>query len=168
MVAASMDMEAVVGLRSSIISFLALGVVLAPLAGAKAAEVAAAPPPAVERLGVYVLADDMDRAAAFYTALFGKGPQFRTPDIAGYDVGGGLYAVVSKKTYAPGAVRGGNVAPYLKVGDVDAWLARVKAQAAARLVTPAVVREGPFALIKFADPDGNVVEMFQVGPRAAD
>src|SRR5687767_13911577 len=132
-------------LRTSLLTFLAAAALLAPTAGR-------AQTPAVERMGVYVLAQDMDRAATFYEKLFGRPAQFRTPDLIGFDVAGGLYAVASRKTYAPDAVRGGNVAPYLKVADVDAWFARVRAMAPASLVTPAVVREGPFSLIKFSDP----------------
>jgi len=63
---------------------------------------------------------------------------------------------------AAGAVRGGNVAPYLKVADIDAWFRHVQSAAPQSLVTKAVVREGPFALIKVADPDGNVVELYSL------
>jgi predicted enzyme related to lactoylglutathione lyase len=117
-------------------------------------------------MGAYVVADDLDRSAGFYTALFGRQPQVRTPGLVGFDVAGGLYAVVSKAAYAAGATRGGNVAPYLKVADIDAWFRHVQAVAAQGLVTKTVVREGPFALIKIADPDGNVLELYSVTPAA--
>jgi len=113
-------------------------------------------------MGTYVVSDDLDRSAAFYTALFGRPPQVRAPGLVGFDVAGGLYAVVSKAAYAPGAMRGGNAVPYLKVADIDAWFRHVQSVAPQSLVTKAVVREGPFALIKVADPDGNVVELYSV------
>ena len=122
--------------------------------------------PAVQRMGAYVVSDDLDRSAAFYEKLFGRAPQVRTPGLVGFDVAGGFYAIVSKATYAPNAVAGGNVVPYLKVADIDAWLTQVEAVAPNSLITKAVVREGPFALIKFTDPDGNMVEMYSVTPPA--
>jgi predicted enzyme related to lactoylglutathione lyase len=118
-------------------------------------------------MGAYVVAEDLDRSAVFYERLFGHAPQVRTAGMVGFDVAGGFYAIVSKAVYAPGAVRGGNVAPYLKVADIDAWFRHVEAVAPDGLVTKAVLREGPFALIKFADPDGNVVEMYSVTPPPA-
>lgn len=140
--------------------FAALGLALgAPVA-------ARAEAPAVQRMGAYVVSDDLDRSAGFYTALFGRQPQVRTPGLIGFDVAGGFYAAISKATYAPGATRGGNVAPYIKVEDIDAWFRHIQAVAPASLVTKAVVREGPFALIKVADPDGNVLELYSITPPA--
>ena len=77
--------------------------------------------PAVQHMGAYVVSDDLGRSAAFYTALFGRQAQVRTPGVVGFDVAGGFYAIISKATYAPGATRGGNVAPYIQVVDIDAW-----------------------------------------------
>ena len=42
----------------------------------------------------------------------------------------------------------------------------VEAVAPQGLVTKAVIREGPFALIKVADPDGNVLELYSITPPA--
>ena len=136
----------------------ALGLTLGAPAAARAEA------PAAQRMGAYVVSDDLDRAAGFYTALFGRAPEVRAPGLVGFDVAGGLYAVASRAMYAPGAVRGGNVAPYIKVADIDAWFRHVQAVAPERLVTKAVVREGPFAMIKVADPDGNVLEFYAITP----
>ena len=122
--------------------------------------------PAVQRMGAYVVSDDLGRSAASYTALFGRQAQVRTPGVVGFDVAGGFYAIISKATYAPGATRGGNVAPYIQVVDIDAWFRHVEAVAPQGLVTKAVIREGPFALIKVADPDGNVLELYSITPPA--
>ena len=142
-------------LMTTIATGVVLGAALAPGA------LRAAPPP-VERPGVYVVAADLERSAAFYEKLFAKAPQVRTPGLIGFDVAGGLYAVVAKDQYARDATIGGNVVPYLRVGDIDGWFAHVRAAAPGALVTPAVVREGPIALIKLRDPDGNMVELFSV------
>ena len=129
-----------------------------------AATAARAEAPATQRMGAYVVSEDLDRAAAFYAALFGRPPQVRTAGLVGFDVAGGFYAAISKAAYAPNATRGGNVAPYINVADIDAWFRHVQAVAPQSLITKAVVREGPFALIEVADPDGNVLELYAIAP----
>jgi predicted enzyme related to lactoylglutathione lyase len=139
---------------------LTLALVTAPAAHAQA--------PAIERAGVYVVAADVARTAAFYEKLFGRAPQVRTPTLVGFDVAGGFYAVISRQAFAPDAKPGVSAAPYLKVRDIDAWFQRVTAMAPeAKLVTAKVVREGPFSLLKFQDPDGNLVELYAVETTAA-
>ncbi len=51
---------------------------------ATAANDTMAEPLGVERFGLYVLADDMDRATAFYARLFGSEPEFRMPALVGF------------------------------------------------------------------------------------
>ncbi len=121
---------------------------------------------AAERFGLYVVADDVERTAGFYERLFGK-PQVRTPALVGFDVAGGLYAVVSRQAYARDARRGDTMRAYIKVKDVEAAFAQVKRVAPASLQSAAVVTDGPFRFFRFADPDGNLVEMFQVTPTPA-
>lgn len=120
---------------------------------------------AVDRFGLYVAVDDLDRSATFYEALFGKKPQVRTEGLVGFDVAGGLYALVSKDAYRLTLPPGGSVRPYLKVSDIDVAFERVKRLAPCRLESDAVVREGAFHFFRFSDPDGNVVEFFSIGPR---
>src|SRR5687767_13727906 len=110
-------------------SLLPVAIVAAVSLALGAPVAARAEAPAVQRMGAYVVSDDLDRAAGFYAALFGRQPQVRTPSVVGFDVAGGFYAVISKATYAPGATRGGNVAPYIKVTDIDAWFRHVEAVA---------------------------------------
>ncbi len=119
---------------------------------------------AVERLGVYVVAEDLDRAALFYGRLFGKQPQVRNEGMVGFDVAGGLYAIVSKKTYAPKSQRGDNAVPYIKVRDIFGLFQRVKELAPSNLRTDAVVGEGAFKFFRLVDPDGNLIEFFSVTP----
>lgn len=114
----------------------------------------------VQRFGLYVLVDDVERSVAFYAALFGEAPQIRTPALVGFDVGGGLFGVVDRAAYAPGSTKGGNVRPYIRVIDIESAFARVKAIAPQRIEKPGIVTEGPFHFFRFSDPDGNIVEFF--------
>jgi predicted enzyme related to lactoylglutathione lyase len=117
---------------------------------------------AIVRFGLYVVAEDLDRSVPFYERLFGKPPQVRTPGVVGFDVAGGLYAIVSKQTYSPNSKRGDNVAPYIKVRDIHGLFDRVKAFAPESLRSEAVIEEGPIKFFKLVDPDGNLVEFFSV------
>ncbi|WP_269584185.1 VOC family protein [Roseibium sp. Sym1] len=117
-------------------------------------------PAAFERLGIYVLSSDLERSEAFYRALFGKGPGVQTEVFMGFDIAGGLFAVVSKETFAPEAKLGGNAIPYLKVPDLAAAHDHVRQVAPDALMAPGVIREGPISLFKFTDPDGNILEYF--------
>lgn len=117
----------------------------------------------IERLGVYVAADDLDRAARFYEALFGEKPQVRTPGLVGFDVAGGLYAVVSRKAYALPPAPGGSTRPYLKVADLDAALRLVRGLAPDGVEGRGIVREGAFGFFRFTDSEGNLVEFFSIG-----
>jgi predicted enzyme related to lactoylglutathione lyase len=122
-------------------------------------------PLAVDRFGLYVAVDDLDRSSAFYEALFGRKPQVRSEGLVGFDVAGGLYALVSKKAYRLNPPPGGSVRPYVKVVDIDSALERVKRLAPGRLESKGVVSEGSFHFFRFRDPEGNVVEFFSLGPR---
>jgi len=114
----------------------------------------------LERLGVYVLSSDMQRSSAFYSALFGKDPAFQTDVFAGFDISGGLFAVVSKAAFAPEAKLGGNAVPYIKVNDINAAYRHVEKLAPAALRPSGIISEGPLSLFKFEDPDGNLVEYY--------
>ena len=63
-------------LQTPLVSLIAVAALLMP-AGLKAQT------PATERMGLYVLADDVERSAAFYEKLFGRAPQVRTPALIG-------------------------------------------------------------------------------------
>ncbi|WP_157739051.1 VOC family protein [Labrenzia sp. VG12] len=114
----------------------------------------------LERLGVYVLSSDMERSGTFYRTLFGADPVFQTEVFVGFNIAGGLFAVVSKEAFAPKARLGGSTVPYLKVADIDAALAHVTEIAPEALQAPGIIREGPLSLFKFRDPDGNLVEYY--------
>ncbi len=80
----------------------------------------------VQRLGVYVLSSDLSRSREFYQDLFSAAPTVETDLFIGFDVAGGLFAVISKQAFAPDAKLGGNAVPYLKVDDIQAALQHVE------------------------------------------
>jgi predicted enzyme related to lactoylglutathione lyase len=121
----------------------------------------------IERFGLYVISDDLSRAGAFYRELFQKTPQISNSSLVGFDVEGGLYAIVSRKAFALPSAQGSNVRPYIKVRDIFGEFQRVKKLAAGSLQSEAVVEEGPFRFFRFADPDGNVIEFFSVAVPAS-
>jgi predicted enzyme related to lactoylglutathione lyase len=124
----------------------------------------AATEPEVERFGLYVVSDDLRRSTDFYGRLFGDKPQIAVPGMTGFDVAGALFAVVDRKRFAPDARLGNTTVPYIKVADVDAYLAHVRKVAPSSLVTPQVQGEGGFRFIKLRDPDGNLLEFFSLQP----
>lgn len=116
----------------------------------------------VERFGLYVAVDDLERSAAFYEALFGAAPQVRANALIGFDIAGGLFAIVSRRTFRLPANQGGATRPYLKVADIDAAFERVRRIEGGRLESEAPIKEGAFAFFRLADPEGNMVEFFSV------
>ena len=143
---------------STIVSFLAAA---GALVAVTMPGLAMAEPVAVERFGLYVVSDDLDRASAFYEKLFGK-PQVRTPGMVGFNVAGGLYAVVSRQAYASTAKRGDTTRPYIKVRNIIDTFDQVKKAAAASMESETVQVEGPFSFFRFRDPDGNLIEFFSI------
>jgi|GEM_PF-1735942 len=121
-------------------------------------------PPTLERLGVYVLSADMNRSEAFYRSVFAASPAVETDVFLGFDVAGGLFAVVSRQVFAPEAVQGGNAIPYIKVSDIEAAYLHVETVApeALRQAGARVISEGPISLFKFTDPDGNIIEYYSL------
>lgn len=122
----------------------------------------APPPPTFERLGVYVLSGDMQRSETFYRSVFGRSPAVQTEVFIGFDVAGGLFAVVSRQAFAPEAVQGTSAIPYIKVSDIRAAYRHVETVAPEALHREGVLEEGPISLFKFTDPDGNIIEYFSL------
>jgi len=129
---------------------------------AASAHATMAEPLAVERFGLYVLADDMDRATAFYASLFGTEPEFRMPALVGFDIRKGLFAIVSRETYAQGVPAGGSVRPYIMVANLEDALRRVQVLVPEGLETSGIVQEGAFRFFRFKDTEDNVIELFSL------
>ena len=119
-----------------------------------------------EQAGVYTLVDDLAAAKAFYVELLGLDPVFENPVFVGFYIEGGLFGVASRAQFSPDAEIGDRTVPYLRVKDIDATFARVKAIVPDRLVSDGVIREGPIALIKLRDPEGNLIEFYSISSAA--
>ncbi len=122
---------------------------------------AVAEPVNTDRFGLYVVVDDMNRATLFYEQLFGD-PEIQFPNLVGFDVAGGFYAVVSREMYATDAIPGDTMRAYIKVSDIEDTFERVRAIAPNRLESAAVIVEGPFRFFRVRDPDNNVLEFFAI------
>ncbi|MBW3245807.1 VOC family protein [Epibacterium sp. DP7N7-1] len=128
---------------------------------------AIAEPVNANRFGLYVVVDDMNRARAFYEELFGV-PEIQMPSLIGFDVAGGLYAVVSRETYAADAIHGDTMRAYISVSDIEATFAKVQAIAPNRLESAEVIVEGPFRFFKARDPNNNVLEFYSIDQTPSD
>ena len=123
---------------------------------------AQAAPITVERFGLYVVSDDLGRAAAFYQRIFGS-PKVRVPGMVGFAVAEGFYAIVDRATFARAAVRGDTTRGYMKVADIRAAYQQIAIAVPDNLEGP-VVTEGGFSFFRVRDPDGNRFEFYAVKP----
>ena len=113
----------------------------------------------VQRFGVYLRVGSLDRSRAFYERVLGKQPYVSNDRLVGFDVAGALLALYANP--AEEIARGRNVVPYIRVQSADAEFARLKSLDV-QLLDERVVAEGPLKLFRFADPDGNVLELFSL------
>ncbi|HXS92609.1 MAG TPA: VOC family protein [Steroidobacteraceae bacterium] len=113
----------------------------------------------VERFGVYLRVASLEHSRAFYEPVLGRQPYVSNAQIVGFDVAGALFALYANP--AEEAARGCNVVPYIRVQSADAEFARLKALDV-ELLDDRVIVEGPLKLFRFADPDGNVLELFSL------
>ena len=99
---------------------------------------------------------DLEKAKAVYTALLGLAPQADSAYYVGYDVAGQQIGLV------PGGGPQGMTSPvaFWQVPDIEAKLAEVTA-AGATLKESAHDVGGGRLVATFADPDGNVLGVFQ-------
>ena len=99
---------------------------------------------------------DLEKAKAVYTALLGLAPQADSAYYVGYDVAGQQIGLV------PGGGPQGMTSPvaFWQVLDIEAKLAEVTA-AGATLKESAHDVGGGRLVATFADPDGNVLGVFQ-------
>ena len=98
----------------------------------------------------------------FYRDLFGVDPHLKTEVFLGFDVAGGMFAVVDREKFAPGSTIGGNAIPYIRVHDIQSAFAHAKAVAPAAMRDVELLDEGPIKIFKFNDPDGNAIEFYSL------
>jgi predicted enzyme related to lactoylglutathione lyase len=113
----------------------------------------------VERFGVYVRVSNLDRSRVFYEGVFDKRPYVSNAMLVGFDVAGALLALYA--TSGEQGARGRNVIPYIRVQSADDEFVRLKALDV-QMLDDKVVVEGPLKLFRFADPDGNALELFSL------
>lgn len=118
--------------------------------------------PKIERMGSYLVVDDVDTASEFYREMFGREPEYSSPVFVSFDIAGGQFALAAKSVFAPQAEIGDNGVPNMRVSDIDAMFDHVRRVAPESLVSPSIDREGPIALFKLRDPDGNLVEFYSL------
>lgn len=115
-----------------------------------------------ERLGVYVTSTNLERSRIFYETIFDAVPKVSTEYFIGFEVAGGLFAIVSKDQFAPNSTPGGNVVPYLRVPNAQTAYQHLKTVAPDTVAGSNLIHEGSLSLFKFVDPDGNVIEYFSL------
>lgn len=113
-------------------------------------------------MGAYVVVDDVEVSARFYRSVLGKAPAIQTPVFVSFEVAGGVLAVVFKAAFAPDSKIGDNAVPYIRVADIDAAFAHAARVVPEAMQSVGVLREGPIALFKMRDPDGNLVEFYSL------
>lgn len=154
-------------LRAPLVAAFALSLMLpATLSAQESAEPATAID--FEQAGVYVLVDDLAAAKQFYGEFLGLSPVFENPVFVGYYIEGGLVGVASRAQFSPDAAIGDRTVPYLRVKDIDAAFAHVKAVAPNRIESEEIIREGPIALFKVRDPEGNLIEFYSLSAEASN
>lgn len=121
-----------------------------------------------EQAGVYVLVDDLAAAKRFYGELLAREPVFENPVFVGYYIEGGLVGVALRAQFSPEAEIGDRTVPYLRVKDIDAAFAHAQAVAPNGIETEEIIREGPIALFKVRDPEGNLIEFYSLSAAASN
>ena len=119
-------------------------------------------PETKERLGVYVVSSNLKKSEAFYEAIFQRSAQIKMESFVGFDIAGGLFAVIDKSTFAPDSTVGDNAVPYIEVSNVLEVFDHILTVAPDAVKDNTVIEEGPITLFKFRDPDGNMVEYYSL------
>ncbi|HUZ03676.1 MAG TPA: VOC family protein [Thermomicrobiaceae bacterium] len=106
-------------------------------------------------------ATDPERSAAFYAGVLGWDVDWRSPGDARFrDVTGHL---IGRWTTGRAAAPEPGLLPYCYVEDIDGALARVAAHGGMLLGGPDP--EGSLWVARVRDPAGNVIGLWQAGPR---
>lgn len=114
---------------------------------------------AITAMGAYVATDDMEGSETFYRALFASAPVIGLRDFVAFNVAGGWFAIVSRERYAPGSEAGTGSVPYLQSSDLETLQARIAAHAGE---APRIIEEPGIRLLKFTDPNGQLIEFFSL------
>jgi uncharacterized protein len=107
-----------------------------------------------------VPATDPQETAAFYQAVFGWTVEFDRPDPSFKDGTGHVIGHFVSSADVSGEA---GMRPYIYVTDVDEALVKVAAHGGTVVEPP--YPEGNLWVAAFADPSGNVLWVWQAGPR---
>ncbi|MGB7418658.1 MAG: VOC family protein [Erythrobacter sp.] len=118
--------------------------------------------PKIERMGSYLVVEHVATASEFYRELFGLEPEYSSPVFVSFNIAGGQFALAARSVFSPRAEIGDNGVPNMKVADIDAMFDHVLRMAPESLVSTSIEQEGPIALFKLRDPDGNLVEFYSL------
>ena len=108
-----------------------------------------------------IISDDQDRARQFYTELFGWSAQ-TDPSMGDYallDTGNGQDGV-GGGLGPSSAEDAAGVRVYMRVDDLDAYLAKAEKLGGTTVVSPTDLPSGYGRIAMFADPDGNKVGLW--------
>ena len=140
-------------------SVLSLALALFIPAASAAQTIDAPSTSAIIAMGAYVPSDDIQKSGSFYRTLFNRAPTIELPDFVAFNIEGGWFAIVSRDRYAPGAEPGSGAIPYLQSADLEVLQSRVAATGAA---PPEIIKEPGIHLLKITDPNGQLIEFFQL------
>ena len=101
----------------------------------------------------------MKGSVDFYSALFDSAPAISLPEFIAFNVAGGWFAIVSRERYAPHAKPGSGSVPYLQSSNLATLQSRVAAMSDD---APKIIREPGINLLKIRDPNGQLIEFFQL------
>ena len=110
------------------------------------------------KLNLYVLVNDMDKAAAFYQDVFQQAPVMQSPGYTAFNLNGALYGLFNATHYPMPVQQGNNCTPNILVENIEAEHARIKALSPAFISD--IQQNGPYRLFVFTDVDGTSLEFY--------
>ncbi len=113
------------------------------------------------RMGVYIATNDLEQSEIFYKMLFALEPEIKFPGFTGFNIAGGLFAIVSRAQFAPESVIGARTVPYIKVASVSDLHKRLQATMTAQSLSNPV-HEAAISILKIRDPEGNLIEFYSI------
>ncbi|MES0862774.1 hypothetical protein ABLN87_10490 [Ruegeria sp. SCPT10] len=123
------------------------------------ADGSAAQDTALLAMGAYVPSDDMQESETFYRTLFARDPMIQLEGFVAFDISGGWFAIVSRNKYAPDAQAGTGAIPYIRSGNLSMLRTRIQNTGAE---APEIIEDPGIHLLKITDPNGQLVEFFQL------
>jgi predicted enzyme related to lactoylglutathione lyase len=109
---------------------------------------------------LYLSVKDMDRALKFYEELLNKAPASVDERMSVFDIGGVSLLLYNPDSDDEKVEFGNNVVPNFEVDDVQSILRKIKSVGGDIVLNLHTV--GNFKLFQAKDPEGNVIEFYEV------